>query len=56
MGNDKAWNTIMRTIKMPLKIKIYNLFNDIKIRFLRSCKKRIAFFTKKYKNNMDETH
>ncbi len=55
-GNEIFWTKLMKSIKMPLKIKLKNVFNEFKINFLRSCKKRIAFFTKKYKNNINKIH
>ncbi len=55
-GNEMFWSKLMKSIKMPLKIKLKNAFNEVKIRFLRSCKKRIAFFTKKYKNDINEAN
>lgn len=55
-GNAFLWDKIMKSIKMPFFIKFKNAWSDFKIRFIRSCKKRIEFFTKKYKYNIDETH
>lgn len=55
-GNDLLWDKLVKNIKMPIWFKIKNIWNEIKIRSIRSCKKRMEFFTKKYKNNIDETH
>ncbi len=55
-GNALFWDKLMKSIQMSQKIKFKNALNDFKIRFLRSCKKRIAFFTKSYKNDINETH
>lgn len=56
IGNKYFWTKMMRSIKVPLRFKTKNAIGDLKTRFIRSCKKRLRFFTKKYKNNIDESH
>lgn len=56
-GNIPFWTTMMqKSIMMPHGLKFKNALGDFKIRFIRSCKRRKAFFTKKIKVDINETH
>ncbi|MBS4407531.1 cell surface protein, partial [Campylobacter vulpis] len=44
------------SIIMPRTLKLKNAWGDFKIRFIRSCKRRKAFFTKKIKVDINEVH
>ncbi|EPJ2205710.1 DUF1796 family putative cysteine peptidase [Campylobacter upsaliensis] len=56
-GNIPFWTTMMqKSLIMPRGLKFKNALGDFKIRFIRSCKRRKAFFTKKIKVDINETH
>ncbi|EOE5942873.1 cell surface protein [Campylobacter upsaliensis] len=56
-GNIPFWTTMLqKSLIMPRGLKFKNALGDFKIRFIRSCKRRKAFFTKKIKVDINETH
>ena len=55
-GNIPFWTTMMqKSIMMPDILIFKNKCNAVKTRFIRSCQKRKAFFTKRKQNDLDST-
>ncbi|TNB55530.1 cell surface protein [Campylobacter helveticus] len=55
-GNISFWNQMLKqSIIMKRSKMLKNAYNEIKIRFIRSCKRRKVFFTKKIESDLDAT-